>query len=270
MDMLNSSQQLLTKSRRDDDKSSYDCSLLVNPIDLGIQSTITQSLSLSLRNSKLSDIDKLSSALYQIANRNMTLMPPGKPLDESLDIVINRTPRYVLLKLIESDSPTIRAVFEKLASVFDQLRQKDDFFSLVEAICLFHPKWIRHRQLLNFAGRLGCVDSCRLILRTWHRLGYINPSNRFIDAVLDSIQVGNVVCAKMIFEHVLESSTTLSQPEDTPAVRIFWMFLQAVAEGSLRKAVQPVRFELKMPAVSQMLEWFLETGANIDLSPRLA
>ncbi|KAI8948808.1 hypothetical protein F4801DRAFT_604011 [Xylaria longipes] len=264
MDMLI---QLSTRARKEGDTSSYDYQSLFKPTDSCIEPTLSQSSSLCHQSSKHSDvnsdIDELSSAFYRLANENEQPVLPGKPLAESLEIVINKTPKYVLLKILEGDSPTIQVASQKLAKAFSRLSRKDDFFSLIEVICQFHPKRIMHGRYLCSAGRLGCIDSCQLLLQTRRRTKG-DPSDlraHYVAAVLDSIAVGNVECAKIIFSHVFENIL---------ADNIFSDFLHVVAKGSYElEPGNSVPYGQQNPVVLHMLEWFFEVGAKVAFPAKL-
>ncbi|KAI1752977.1 hypothetical protein F4782DRAFT_108458 [Xylaria castorea] len=275
MKMLNVFQQPLTTVRVESDRSSYDHHSQLNTTNLGIESALLDQYSRLLhQNSEHLDIDsyidKWSSALYLLANNEVRWHLPGTSLDESLELIINKTPKYVLLKVLEneSDSPTVQAAVETLGRAFTHLSRKDDFLSLIEVICRFHPNWNFHDRYLGFAGRLGCVDSCRLLLQRRPEGNLFNNGhgNYYIRAVLDSIAKGNVECAKIMFAHVFESRGALLQPRNFLIEQIFWSFLFAVAKGSYELELgNDVPFGRQTPAVQHMLEWFLEVGANVDL-----
>ncbi|KAI0436026.1 hypothetical protein F4803DRAFT_557416 [Xylaria telfairii] len=228
--------------------------------------------------SKDADIDRLSIALYRLANSYVTEIWPGEALDEALEVIINRTPKNILIKLLESDSPTIRVATNTLAKVLSQLNRKDDFFSLVDVICRIHPNWIKHEEYLRYSGILGCANSCQLLLQTWRRPKCLSKGNLFEDnyvaAVLDSIAREHIECAKILAGHVFKPSAAHLQPEKILRPKIFWGFLYTVAEGSYRLSRLPgyneVPFELRTPAVSEMLKWFLESGAEIDIPAGVA
>ncbi|KAH8156665.1 hypothetical protein CIB48_g11581 [Xylaria polymorpha] len=214
-----------------------------------------------------------NDALYRLANDDVSGIRTGMPLDEALEVIINQTPKNILLKLLESDSLTVRVAVDKLAEAFSKLNRKDDFFSLVDVIRRLHPNWMKHALYLELSANLGCVNSCQLLLQMRRQAkrrtkDYYNWEHSYVAAVLNSIAKGHVECAKILAGHVFKPSAALLKPEKFQQSEILWRFLYAVAEGSCGLNVP---FELQTPAVSEMLEWFLvEAGANIDMSARPA
>ncbi|KAI1133687.1 hypothetical protein F5Y10DRAFT_283959 [Nemania abortiva] len=273
MNMINISQQSLTRVRMGGDKPSYHRHSLCSPSKLGLEPILLQSLSLaqpgSTRLGISSAIDELSNAFYKLANGDFIWTPPGTPLDESLEVIINKTPNVVLQKLLESDYPTVRTAVKPVLYYLSKLNRVDDFFNVLEAICQFHPKLVNHDAYLQLAGDLGCVKSCRLLLRTWcwpkgdpYSYGY---GHTYIDGFLDAIEKGHIENAKIMAEHVCKPITVPPQPENILAYKIFWNFLWAVASGPHSKLRRVASLGLQDPDVLHMLQWFLEGGAKVDL-----
>ncbi|KAI1743817.1 hypothetical protein F4680DRAFT_470356 [Xylaria scruposa] len=269
VNMQNIFEQCLATVRVKSSESSYDHRSILNTTNLGIESTLVNKYSsLSHQISEFMDvnssIDKLSGALYRLANRNMSNPFVGKQLDESLELIINKTSKYVLLKILENESgnPTVQAAVEMLLVAFSHLGRKEDFHDIIEVLCRSYLNRNLNDRYLIYAGRLGCVDSCRLLLQRRPKGTVPDPLGLYVKAVLDSIAKGNVECAKVMFEHVLNQ-------ENVIANGIFGSFLSAVARGSYELELNiPTPFGRQSAAARNMLEWFLEVGADVDLPAR--
>ncbi|KAI0486688.1 ankyrin repeat-containing domain protein [Xylaria cf. heliscus] len=72
-------------------------------------------------------------------------------------------------------------------------------------------------------------------------------------------------------QHVFKSGPAPLQPGNIFPHMIFWAFLYEVAKHShyMKGYSNAVRLELRNPAVTDMLEWFLNAGAYIDIPVRL-
>ncbi|KAJ8125039.1 hypothetical protein O1611_g8600 [Lasiodiplodia mahajangana] len=275
IEILNYFQQLPTRFHLESDTPSCDQHSLFNPTRLDIDNALLQpSSSVSDRGSRQeidSDIDNLSNALYQLANGNCPLRWPGEHLPEPLDIIINKTPKYILLKLLEGDSLVFQATMENIMRTLSYLGRRDDFFSLFQVISRFHPKWFDHGGYLGFAAGLGCAKSCRLLLQTWC---WAKPdsflSNWHEDtcakALELSIQRGHVECAEVIVENVFKSGLIPLKPENIQAYSVFWTFLEAITCPPL-SVLECASFDLWNANVLHILQLFLEAGAKIDLVP---
>ncbi|KAH8164414.1 hypothetical protein CIB48_g3845 [Xylaria polymorpha] len=235
---------------------------------------INQALTLSQRDSEhlglVSDIDRLYSALYRLANNDLYLTGPGKALDEPAEVILNLTPKTVLLKILATDSQIIRAALERLVEFLAQLGWKDHFTSLIEITWRLHPDWTFSDQCLKFAADSGCIDSCRILLQML-RWPTPNPCYDglffYLDATLLSLAKGHIECAKFLIRHAIEPNTTLQRLDDGFAHnRLFRVFLDTVSAGFYHPPGHPrYMFELDNPAILHVLDWFLESGANVDL-----
>ncbi|KAI1196149.1 hypothetical protein F5X97DRAFT_306291 [Nemania serpens] len=207
-----------------------------------------------------SDIDRLSSALYQLANHDYIhgFVPRGP-----IDVVLNLTPRHVLLKLLESDSPVIRAAFDNLTNIVSYLHEKGLFFGLVQIVWHFRAKWTFTDKYLRMAARYGCVDSCRLLLQT--RDGSEGEPSRslcgreYVDAFNEYVARGHGECAKILFQHVTPINTAQIWVEGSSAHTIFAHFILTVATGP------HFSYGMDKPTVLHMLDWFLEADVDVDL-----
>ncbi|TGJ83804.1 hypothetical protein E0Z10_g4956 [Xylaria hypoxylon] len=278
IDMLNALQQFPTNILQESNEHSYNHRSSFNSTNPSTEHTLlhrpsTTSSQSSKHIGTNSDIDRLSSAMYRLANREVESTAPGKPLDASLDVMLNLTPKHVLLKVLESDSPTVRAAVGNIIKLSSELGRKTDFRDIVEAVGRCHPEWIIDYEYIRFAVAVGCVDTCRLLLQL--RMRHLSKDNHsfcsphysydYIDAVLGSVARGHVECAKMLYQHVTELDSTLLQPRDITASQIFCRFLITVATGSYMSSYQLFPFDLGNSAVLQIFDWFLEAGASVDL-----
>ncbi|KAI1749805.1 hypothetical protein F4782DRAFT_511573 [Xylaria castorea] len=222
-----------------------------------------------------SDIDRLSSALYQLANSDVLLLSSNgesimKSFNEALDVVLNLAPKHILSNILEGDSPTIRAVTERLPKILMQLEREDDLRVFMEAIGRYHPEWIPQGQYLVSAGRIGCIKTCRLLLRMPNRPQYDPSCDRYIKdytrAVLESTARGHVECAKILCRHMIKPGTNLPSPENTLASKVFDAFILNYAYKKHFPAFRTAIFDynLSNPGALQILNWFLEADANVD------
>ncbi|KAI3334581.1 hypothetical protein F4824DRAFT_511609 [Ustulina deusta] len=265
--MLSGLQLAPTKSRMERDRSSGNHHSWPSSTNQSIEYTLHhQSSTVSRQDSNPtsinSDIDRLSTALYRLANGEVRWSRPGEPFDELLDVVLNLTPKHILLKILEGDSPTIRVATKELVKILRGVGRKDDFRNIVEAVGRYHPEWTRQDRYLTLAAQVGCTDTCRLLLRMPHSPKY---DSEYEDAVLESIARGYLECAIILCQHLIKPDTTLSR-EDITASIIFSDFLVAAARERYCSEVGgfPYDFSLQNACVRQMLNWLLEAGANVD------
>ncbi|KAI1736049.1 hypothetical protein F4680DRAFT_271001 [Xylaria scruposa] len=219
-----------------------------------------------------SDIDRLSSALYQLANSGTWVKCVDYPLDksfnEALDVILNLAPKHHnLSNILESDSPTIRAAIEKMVDISMELRRKDNFGMFIEVIGRYHPEWIPQGRYLVSAGRIGCVKTCHLLLRMTNQpqytRGYIDD---YTTAVLESTARGHVECARILCQHMTKPKTDLSSQENILLGKVFTEFLITAAHENYHSPTDNCNldFDLRNPSVLKILDWFLEAGANVD------
>ncbi len=199
--------------------------------------------------------------MYQLANGEVRWSRPGEPFDELLDVVLNLTPKHILLKILEGDSPTIRVATKELVKLLRGVGRKDDFRNIVEAVGRYHPEWTRQDRYLTLAAQVGCTDTCRLLLRMPHPPKY---DSEYEDAVLTSIACGHLECAKLLCQHLIKPGTAIL------IQIIFAEFLWAAANRyycPMWSTAQPgsLDFGLGNSCGRQMLNWFLEAGANVDV-----
>ncbi|KAI0410761.1 hypothetical protein F5X98DRAFT_384959 [Xylaria grammica] len=218
-----------------------------------------------------SDVARLSSALYTLANCSFDPYTSyNRSLDAPLNVIINLTPKRVLLNILADDSPAIRAALVTLLIPVGRLDRKDDFVNLVETIWRLHPEWTLPISCLRYAAEFDCVDSCRTLLQMIHwPKGDQSDStcwqlSRYSEATLAAIFEGHTDCAKILFQNLIEPSATVLQPKDIFANRIFRDFLQSVANGGY-PGLTKFRIGIETPTVLPMLDWFFEVGANVDL-----
>ncbi|GAW17763.1 hypothetical protein ANO14919_072300 [Xylariales sp. No.14919] len=272
IEMLNTAQQSPADILRETN-ASRDHYPPSNPTDQIIEYAISPQFSNHAGHNL--DIDRLSSALYRLANDEMRCINLGRPSDKPLDVILNQTPKHVLLKILERDSPTIRAATETLIRFSRRLGRKNDVCNIIETVARCHPEWILDDKYLQYTAGVGYADSCRLLLQLQirhrsegnHKLCHCHNKSGYANAVLESVARGHVECAKMLYQHVIGLDPTLLQPGDITAHELFCGFLQTVADG-FYDWIEKLPFDLGTPAVLQILNWFLETGADIDLPVR--
>ncbi|RWA08963.1 hypothetical protein EKO27_g6150 [Xylaria grammica] len=195
-------------------------------------------------------------------------------LDEPLDVIINITPKQVLLKILAGDSPTIQAALDTLLMLLSLPDRKDDFVNLVEITWHLHPERTLPISCLECAAEFDSVDSCRTLLQMirWPKGDQSDSGSSefyyYSQTVLASIGSGHITdCAKILFQHLFEPSTTVLLPEGSLANRIFGDFLQSVAEGRNVGSGydKNIYIGIENPAVLPMLDWLFKIGANVDL-----
>ncbi|KAI0106198.1 hypothetical protein GGR51DRAFT_560002 [Nemania sp. FL0031] len=259
IDILNLfQQQALKRGYSESDKPSFDHHSLLGPTTPDIEPILFQSSSLSHQSSNHlktdPDIDALAGALYQIANQDHNIT---RRFGEPLKAIIDRTPTYVLLKLLEGDSPIIQAAIEPIMkSLYTRDKKQNSLLSLLKVVYQIHPSWIDHSKFLEIAVRIGSAESCRFLLQRWRR-----PKPNTFRMLFDRLmRKGHVEFAKVIVEHLFKSDTAGLQPACRTAYKIFWRFLETLTWGQ-----GPYYFQ--SPGVLDMLDWFLEAGAEVDLIP---
>ncbi|KAI0103971.1 hypothetical protein GGR51DRAFT_523061 [Nemania sp. FL0031] len=239
----------------------------------GESSLLHQSSTLSHQGSK--DIDhsfdaaRLSSALYKLTNVYVYHMHPYFPikrLEEPLDVIVNLTPKQVLLNVLAGDSPTIQAALTNLLVLLGISGRKDEFVNLIEATWRFHPNWTLPMSCLEFAADFDCIGSCRTLLQM---IPLDTEVAEFFTIIFNSVVSGHTDCAKTLFRYMVELSTT---PEHIFRHEAFCHFLDAVGRG-VDHHLRPqkyTRISVGNPAVLSMMEWFLDIGANVDLPAELS
>jgi len=242
--------------------SDTDDTLLLQPFALSEPGSVNRDLN--------SDIDRLSSALYRLANRNVYLPYPRKPLNGPLEVIFNLTPKKVLLKVLESDSPTIQIAAGKLLEFSSILRRKSDFIGLIEAVVRLHPEWVCHGQYLGFAAHLGCVSSCGTLLRidtypNGNPFEEASYEENYIRAVFESVAGGHIECARLLVKNAIEVDATRLHRDTSLLTKVFnELLLEATQEGLTDLSEAGVSIDFMRAEKLRIMDWCIEAGVNVD------
>ncbi|KAI0533168.1 hypothetical protein GGR58DRAFT_506614 [Xylaria digitata] len=280
IDMLNALQQFPTDFPQESGELSYNQFSPFNSANSNMGRTSLRPHSTISRQSlkhmgTKSDIDRLSSALYRLTNGEVGRTPPGKPLDEPLEVIFNLTPNHILLQILESESPTVRSAVTNMIKYSSDLGRANDVRNISETVGRCHPEWILDDRYLIFAVRVSCANTCRLLLRLRmrhlskdnHTLCPFHHGNYFIEAVLEAVARGHIECAKILCQHMIELNPALLHPEDVTFQEIFCSFLDMVICGEYGPFLEDSQlpFGLGNSTVLHIINWLLEVGANVDL-----
>ncbi|KAI1361895.1 hypothetical protein F5Y08DRAFT_313503 [Xylaria arbuscula] len=221
----------------------------------------------SLHENRNIDVDRLSNALYRLANGNVRLTRPREPLDEPLDVIFNQTPQHIIEKLLEGNSPTLQLAVKNLIQYSVRFLRIDDFRNIVRAVSISHPEWVIHGEYLKLAGIIGCNDTCRLLLRMPYCLRYYHEKhydNIYILAIMESVARGHDECATALYQHLIQPTTTLSS--QSAAIQSTFVKVLPYIGRSYHSRWDGSIWQLGLgePLVLQTLNWFLEAGVNIN------
>ncbi|KAI0547034.1 hypothetical protein F4679DRAFT_555594 [Xylaria curta] len=226
-----------------------------------------------------SDIDRFSNALYQLANSDSFYEVDesfDKSYNEALDVILDLAPKHhVLSSIFKGNSPIIRAATEKMVRISTELGRKDDFRIFIEALRRYHPEWIPQGQYLMYAGRIGCVKTCRALLQVLNRSQYDTSFDRYTDyytrAVLESTCRGHFECARFLCQHAIKLGINFPFSENTLAGKIFAGLLDVTCYERYCSFWDHHFLDVDStnPNVLQILDWFLEAGADVDAPTQL-
>ncbi|TRX91521.1 hypothetical protein FHL15_007526 [Xylaria flabelliformis] len=229
-----------------------------------------------------SDINRLSNALYHLANtgpwrcdRNSHKESLNGAFDMILngafDMILNLAPKHGILSgILKENSSTIQSATENMIVISKHRGRKDNFRMLIEAIGRYHPEWIPQGQCLEHAGRIGCVETCRLLLRMPNRSQYDTSFDSYADnyttAVLESTGRGHFECAKLLCQHTIKQGMNFPSSKNTLATKILARILDKTTLDRYYSSWDRrfLYFDPKNPNVLQIFNWLLEAGANVD------
>ncbi|KAI0913832.1 hypothetical protein F4823DRAFT_640373 [Ustulina deusta] len=205
-----------------------------------------------------------------------------KHVSEFFDILLSRLPNGFLLKLFESDLPTMRAAWEASVPLAFMVDHKGAF-SLLMKVGLRHPDWIlvHGHRYLSHAVSMGCIDIVRGLLGIGVRADDAFPQD--IDefgftpspAILVAAITEDLDCVKELIEGCDVNRIIYCPYQGRPASN-FENFVSAVAKGGClyfhRKSADTVAREqgyidigLDKRIYSLVLDIFLDSGADVDL-----
>ncbi|KAI0859641.1 hypothetical protein F4860DRAFT_481716 [Xylaria cubensis] len=279
IEMLSTLEQPLIQSRMENNEFTFNHHCLPNSAnastDPALPHTSTLALFPGLNNGNLtSDINRLSNALYQLANLtswNFDDYSLVESLNGALDAILDLAPKHhILSSIFKGNSSAIRAATERMVGISTALKRKDDFRIFIEAIGRYHPEWIPKGQYLVSAGRIGCVKTCRLLLRMPNQSQYAPSCGRYkydyTTAVLESMSRGHFECAEFLCQHAIKLDINFPSPEDTFATNVFCRLLEIMTYDNSYSLFdsRPFNLKLKNPNSLQILNCFLEAGASVD------
>ncbi|KAI0188189.1 hypothetical protein EV127DRAFT_434921 [Xylaria flabelliformis] len=268
IEMLSTLEQPLIESRMENNEFTFNHHCLPNSINASTDTTLPHMSTLALRpgpnhGNPTSDINRLSDALYRLANITPHIWSPDDQLMESLngalDVILNLAPKHhILSSLFKGKSSTIRAATERMVGISTKLGRKDDFRMFIEAIGRYHPEWIPQGQYLKFAGRIGCVETCRLLLRmpnqSQYDTSFYHYTVDYTTAVLESANHGHFECTKFLCQHAIKLGINYPSLGKTLIEEIFTQLLNTYNHD----------FDLRNPNVLQMWNLLLEAGVAVD------
>ncbi|KAI1738463.1 hypothetical protein F4680DRAFT_424863 [Xylaria scruposa] len=195
------------------------------------------------------------------------------------DILLGELPNAVLLKLLKSGLPTIRAVWEASVPLAFRVRHKRAFSLLME-VGVQHPNWILGdaSTYLSLAASMGCINTIRGLLRIGVRADDAFPKATIgrqppLSAILEAAIAGHVDCVEELIQgcdvnRIIKYSCGGVSNFDifVSAImlrKIFCMRWPTINMGA--QGWDPVNTSLEYGVFSPVLDIFLDSGANVDL-----
>ncbi|KAI0867501.1 hypothetical protein GGS24DRAFT_485425 [Hypoxylon argillaceum] len=220
------------------------------------------------------DIDRLSNALYRLANGDVRSTYPGEPLDEPFEVILTLTPKNILIKLLESDSPVVQAAAEKLIRLSRRLGQEPGFLRFVNAVVFLHPEWTRNYDYLRFAANFGHVDLCQRLLLDAQT--HMAPNDQWdynwclCEIIMTAIRKGHIECAEVIVRSITSTYATSFHVQDSIARNIFFGFILQIGHYYETEIIyEPEGYWTRLiPPVQHIFDLFFEVGAGVDMIVR--
>ncbi|KAI0420559.1 hypothetical protein F5X98DRAFT_371527 [Xylaria grammica] len=230
---------------------------------------------------------------YHFIRRFLTLLSnkidiPDTPdttreISELFDILFRRLPIGILLKLFESDVPTMRAAWEASVSLAWSSDQKDAFSLLMKA-GLQNPDWILSDgyTYLSLTVSMGCIDIVRDLLRIGVRADdecreTECPEKSLAPAILEAAIAGDYGCVQKLIQGCDVNRVIHRWGKDGRASN-FGIFVSAIGNRVFyHSQKQPpntkikiyelydMRVDLNEGIYGSVLDTFLENGADVDL-----
>ncbi|KAI0546754.1 hypothetical protein F4679DRAFT_405238 [Xylaria curta] len=226
----------------------------------------------------------LTQFLRILSNKMNTLYSPGfdRNFFKYFDILFGELPNVVLLKLLESGLPTIRAVWEVSVPLACRVNHKRAFSLLME-VGLQHPNWIHDNSstYLSLAASMGCISTIRGLLRIGVRADDAFPKAFVgqppVSAILEATIAGHVDCVKELIQEC-DVNRIIKYSCNGGLASNFDIFLSAIMQRKIfcsgwtsidpdaqGWALRPVNTGLEYGVFSLVLDIFLDSGANVDL-----
>lgn len=203
--------------------------------------------------------NSLASALYLLSNNLVGVSNEPRPA-EIFEILFKRVPESVLLALLESELPTVRAAWERLVTLSWNLRHNDGF-SLLMRFGLRHRDWIlpRGHFYLTLAAGFGCLHIVRDLLGIGCR-----PERSFRSAGLRTVPQGAIMgaiaarsldCVKLLL-----NACDIKQNSKVSAHCLVQIHFNQLTVSIIRS-----RSNLNDRVVSKALDMLLEKGVSVDV-----
>ncbi|KAI0865902.1 hypothetical protein F4860DRAFT_509784 [Xylaria cubensis] len=223
----------------------------------------------------------LTQFLHLLSNKMNILDSPKMygHISDFFDILFDRSHNGLLLKLFESGLPTMRAAWEASVSLAFRVHHKRAFSCLME-VGIQHPDWILAdgHIYLSLAVLMGCIGIVKCLLgigaRADDSIQQIGFFGIFLmPAILAAAVAGDLDCVKQLIQGC-DVHRIIIYSSDRTCVSNFDVFLSTMIcrytfrFDWLSTTGEPLGWVdtgLEYGINRQVLELFLENGANVDL-----
>ncbi|KAI0536533.1 hypothetical protein GGR58DRAFT_475065 [Xylaria digitata] len=224
----------------------------------------------------------LTKFLYLLSNQKIHIgrtPTEAREVSELFDLVFGRLPTGLLIKLFESDLPTMRAAWEAAVPLAGNVKHKVAFTILMK-VGLKNPEWIfsRGHLCLSFAASMGCIDIIQALLgigvRADDKLQRDEYSTYYhTPAILEATMAGEYRCAKELIQGC-DVNRTIEGVSQRVGRSNFDIFISAKLWPACLHSRRPLydptmrwgkaRVCLSDEVYTQVLHLFLDSGANVD------
>jgi ankyrin repeat protein len=205
----------------------------------------------------------LERAIYLLSNRMLDYydVRQKQQIDELLENLFRRVPHrrdMVIIGLLESNTPSIRAAWEELVRLSHTCRRKDLFVLLMTVGGVRHHRWLDHAvdEYLLYAAGMNCVDIARDLIKIGARCN--------MDHIFAAIHADSRDCLLFLIEHFELNSVTYNQ--ELGFSNFGYFLLCSIQSGRPQGRVMR-SYDWKKELFWSTLDAFLDRGGNVDLIP---
>lgn len=212
----------------------------------------------------------LTKAMYLLSNRLVGLYE-SEQIAEIFEDLFNRVSRPVLRKVLKNDIPTIRTAWEATVRLAKQVERKDIFLVLME-VGADHHQWILDNgdMCLSVAAFMDCPDIIRDLLAIgvcpYGSQGTQGTYNTYLElwrpAILEAALSGSLQCVQLLID-VCDINQLLLADRAT-GFESYVLALENRLPISEEEMQRMKNATLGNKVHSQILDVFLENGANVD------
>jgi ankyrin repeat protein len=200
----------------------------------------------------------LERAIYLLSNQLLSYYGRHRQqIDRILESLLHRVPKGVLLELLERNTPSIRAAWERLVRL-SYMSYRKDLFTLLLTVGIQHHQWAdgRIHEFLDMAATLNCVDVARDLINIGARCMTVH--------IFTAIHAKSRDCLTFLIKD-FDLDDLIRDDDDGWEVSNFGIFLLEALKLGKWKHLDPADYDLKNELFRNTLNTFLDRGGNVDL-----